>query len=239
MHLLSLTLSRASAVNGTALGSFSGTRAQEIVLALGTRLQLLRPDTRTGKLVTVCEQNVFATVRSVAAFRLVGGSKDYLVVGSDAGGIVILEFDTSIQLFTQVHWHAFGRTGARRVVPGQYIAVDPKGRAVMLAATEKAKLVYVLNRDSQAKLTISSPLEAQRAHAIITTICSLDVGYENAVFAALEVDYEDADRDPTGEAFDQTPKVSDSSAEHGLERDENLTLRVWPSYLSTTRWTLV
>ena len=29
----------------------------------------------------------------------------------------------------------------------------------MLAATEKQKLVYILNRDAQAKITISSPLE--------------------------------------------------------------------------------
>lgn len=235
MHLLSLTLSKASAINGTALGFFTGKRSQEIVLALGTRLQLVRPDTETGKLVTVCEQNVFATVRSVASFRFVGGNKDYLVVGSDAGGIVILEFDTARSLFVQVHWHAFGRTGARRVVPGQYVAVDPKGRAVMLAAAEKSKLVYVLNRDSQAKLTISSPLEAQRAHAIITTICALDVGYENAIFAALEVDYEDADRDPTGEAFDQTPQVCHAFAwarpEHRVLM--SFTLSSW----STMRWT--
>ena len=33
-------------------------------------------------------------------------------------------------------------------MPGQYLAIDPKGRAVMIGAVEKQKLVYILNRDS-------------------------------------------------------------------------------------------
>ena len=37
----------------------------------------------------------------------------------------------------------------RRIVPGQYLAIDPKGRAVMIGAIEKQKLVYILNRDAQ------------------------------------------------------------------------------------------
>lgn len=32
------------------------------------------------------------------------------------------------------------------MVPGQYLATDPKGRAVMIGAMEKSKLVYILNR---------------------------------------------------------------------------------------------
>ena len=35
----------------------------------------------------------------------------------------------------------------------------------------------------------------------------MDVGFENPLFAALEVDYSDADVDPTGEAFDAAEKV--------------------------------
>ena len=54
----------------------------------------------------------------------------------------------------------------RRIVPGQFLAYDPKGRAVMIAACEKQKLVYILNRDGQARLTISSPLEAHKSNTI-------------------------------------------------------------------------
>lgn len=101
----------------------------------------------------------------------------------------------------------FGKSGVRRVVPGQYLAVDPKGRACLIASVEKNKLVYVLNRNSQAELTISSPLEAHKPQTLVFAMISLDVGYENPVFAALEVDYSEADQDPTGLAYEEIEKV--------------------------------
>ena len=67
--------------------------------------------------------------------------------------------------------------------------------------------VYILNRDAAANLTISSPLEAHKPHSIIHSIVGVDVGFENPLFAALEVDYSDADADPTGEAFENAEKV--------------------------------
>ena len=50
--------------------------------------------------------------------------------------------------------------------------------------------MYILNRDSQARLTISSPLEAHKANTITFHTVGVDVGFENPVFACLEVDYE-------------------------------------------------
>jgi splicing factor 3B subunit 3 len=129
-------------------------------------------------------------------------------VGSDSGRIVILEYDPRVNNFVKLHQETFGKSGARRVVPGQFLATDPKGRSCMIAAVEKAKLVYVLNRDANANLTISSPLEAHKSNAIIHHIVGLDVGFENPTFAALEVDYTEADQDPTGKAFNKTEKVS-------------------------------
>ena len=74
--------------------------------------------------------------------------KDFLVIGSDSGRIVILEFDREHNRFIKLHQETFGKTGARRIVPGEYLAVDPKGRAIMIGAIEKQKFVYILNRDS-------------------------------------------------------------------------------------------
>lgn len=127
---------------------------------------------------------------------------DYVVVGSDSGRIVILEYNPVKNTFDKVHQETYGKTGCRRIVPGQYLATDPKGRAVMIGAVEKQKLVYILNRDSAAKLTISSPLEAHKSHTLIHHIVGLDVGFENPVFAALEIDYSDIDTDPTNEALE-------------------------------------
>lgn len=62
-------------------------------------------------------------------------------------------------------------------------------------------------QDAAANLTISSPLEAHKPRAIIHSIVGVDVGFENPMFAALEVDYTEADQDPTGAAFDAAEKV--------------------------------
>lgn len=227
MHLYNLTLVSPSNITAAVVGQFSGTRQQEIVVCrAGTRLELIRPDTTLGRTRTVLEQNAFGTVRSLASFRLTGGTKDYLIVGSDSGRITIAEYDVRANAFAVVHQETFGRSGSRRIVPGQYLATDPKGRAVLIGAVEKAKLVYILNRDAAANLTISSPLEAHRPNAIIHAIVGVDVGYENPLFATLEVDYEEADRDPTGEAFDQTDKLL---TYYELDLGLNHVVRRWSS----------
>jgi splicing factor 3B subunit 3 len=73
---------------------------------------------------------------------------------------------------------------------------------------EKQKLVYILNRDIAARLTIGSPLEAHKSHTIVQYCTGVDVGFENPIFACLEVDYTEADQDPTGEAYRETEKVT-------------------------------
>ena len=64
--------------------------------------------------------------------------------------------------------------------------------------------VYILNRDASARLTISSPLEAHKSNTIVYHIVGVDVGFENPTFACLEIDYEESDSDPTGEAASNT-----------------------------------
>lgn len=86
------------------------------------------------------------------------------------------------------------------MIPGQFLAADPKGRACLIASVEKNKLVYVLNRNSQAELTISSPLEAHKPGVLVFSMVALDVGYANPVFAALETEYTEADQDSSGQA---------------------------------------
>ena len=76
------------------------------------------------------------------------------------------------------------------LVPGQYLAIDPKGRAFMISAVEKNKFVYILTRENE-RISISSPLEAPKSHTIVFDIVGLDAGYDNALFAAIEVDYGD------------------------------------------------
>lgn len=61
---------------------------------------------------------------------------------------------------------------------------------MLSGAVEKQKLVYILNRDAAARLTISSPLEAHKSHTLVYHVVGVDVGFENPMFACLEMDYE-------------------------------------------------
>eukprot|EP01101_Sappina_pedata_P009043 TRINITY_DN5147_c0_g1_i1.p1 TRINITY_DN5147_c0_g1~~TRINITY_DN5147_c0_g1_i1.p1 ORF type:complete len:1219 (+),score=480.96 TRINITY_DN5147_c0_g1_i1:47-3703(+) len=194
MHLYSLTLQQATAITQCAYGNFSAPGMHEIVVARGKVLELLRPD-ESFKIQSVYSTEIFGTVRSIHAFRLTGGNKDYLIVGSDSGRIVILDFNVAKNCFERVHCETFGKSGCRRIVPGQYLAVDPKGISFRIGAIEKQKLVYILNRDAAAKLTISSPLEAHKAHTLIHSIVGVDVEFENPIFACLEIDYSKLDND--------------------------------------------
>ena len=75
MHLYNITLQHATAMPQAIVGNFSGARQQEIIVSHGTRLELLRPDPQTGKVATVIATDVFGSIRSLAVFRLTGGTK--------------------------------------------------------------------------------------------------------------------------------------------------------------------
>lgn len=162
-------------------------------MARGKVLELLRPNEQ-GKLVTVVSTDVFGCIRAIAPFRIMGAQTDYIIVGSDSGRIVLLQYDKERNAFKKVHQETYGKSGCRRLVPGQFVTVDPKGRACMIASVEKSKFVYILNRDNAANLTISSPLEAHKSNNICFSIVGLDCGFDNPIFAAIELDYSDADQ---------------------------------------------
>ncbi len=73
------------------------------MLAKGKIIELLRPDESTGSLQLVYRQETFGLIRSINAFRLIGMKKDFLVVGSDSGRIVILEYDLEKGQFIKIH----------------------------------------------------------------------------------------------------------------------------------------
>jgi len=82
-----------------------------IILYVGSILELIRPDEKTGSLHTVYQQEVFGLIRKIAPFRLTGLNIDYVVVGSDSGRITILEFKPEKEKFEVVHQETFGKTG--------------------------------------------------------------------------------------------------------------------------------
>ncbi len=73
----------------------------------------------------------------------------------------------------------------------------------MVGAVEKQKLCYIMNRDAEARLTISSPLEAHKANTYTFNTTGIDVGFENPLFACLEMDYEETDSSASAETPSQ------------------------------------
>ncbi|PIA27981.1 hypothetical protein AQUCO_07400081v1 [Aquilegia coerulea] len=133
-------------------GNFIGGKSQEIVVARGKFLYLLRPD-ENGKLQTILSVEV-------------------------SGRIVILEYNKEKMYLIK---------SIKRLLGSQ-------------------KLVYVLNRDSTARLTISSPLEAHKSHTIVYSIAGVDCGFDNPIFASIELDYLEADQDSTGQSANEAQK---------------------------------
>lgn len=78
MYLYNFILQRATGITHAVHGSFAGTKLQEILLAKGKGLELVRPDPNTGKVHTLLQTEVFGVVRSLMSFRLTGGSKGRL-----------------------------------------------------------------------------------------------------------------------------------------------------------------
>jgi splicing factor 3B subunit 3 len=204
MHLYSVTLQRAGAITQAIVGSFTGqlvsqgskSKMQEVLVSRGKILELYRFDPDTQQLTSIYAQEVFGVIRSIQPYRYSGGGKDYVIVGSDSGRIVILEWQAEKNKFVKIHMETFGKTGARRIVPGEYLAVEPRGRAVMIGAVEKQKFVYMLHMDNLNRLTISSPLEAHKSHTVLYSMVALDVGFDNPIFACIELDHGESDMQP-------------------------------------------
>ena len=137
--------------------------------------------------------------------------------------------------FKGIHMETFGKSGVRRVVPGEYLATDPKGRAIMVASTEKNKLVYILTRSGQTDIQISSPLEAHKPQTLVYCLIGLDVGYDNPVFAALELDYSKAESDSTGEEVKELEK---ELVYYELDLGLNHIVRKWSESVDRTSNTL-
>ena len=154
MYLYNLTLQKPTAIVHAIYGNFSAPKVQEIIVTRGHNLELLRPD-EVGHMHSVLSTEVFGSIRSISTFRLtgiklcfrclltyVGGSRDYIILGTDSGRIIIVEYNAQLNVFEKVHQETFGRSGCRRIIPGQYLAADPKGRAVMIGVYCITKCVY-------------------------------------------------------------------------------------------------
>jgi len=235
MSLYALTVKQPSATQDAISGDFLGNGKQQILTANGSRLAILEVSRRQKGFQELYSQDVFGIVRRIAKFRIAGGTKDHIVITTDSGRLVTYEYLSEEKTFKTVHFETYGKSGIRRVVPGEYLAADPKGRAIMLASTEKNKLVYILTRSGQTDIAISSPLEAHKPQTLVFCLIGLDVGYDNPMFATLEVDFSASESDPSGEAYNE---INKELVYYELDLGLNHIVRKWSEPVDRTAHTL-
>jgi hypothetical protein len=99
-----------------------------------------------------------------------GVRADYVVVGSDTGRLVILEYRPAKNEFHKVHEETFGKSGMRRIVPGQMLAADPKGRAIMVGMWPHAQTDKERERDVARPTHIHMHMHIHMHTCIHTTL---------------------------------------------------------------------
>ena len=57
-----------------------------------------------------------------------------------------------------------------------------------------------------AKLNILSPLEAHKSNTIIFSMCGVDVGFDNPMYACLEIDSQDVERELNEDNVNADPR---------------------------------
>ena len=63
-------------------------------------------------------------------------------MNSDSGCVFVFECFSTSKAFQPIHCGVLGKTGIGRIVPDEVLAVDPQGRALMIAAAEKQKIGF-------------------------------------------------------------------------------------------------
>lgn len=191
LYLYNLTLRLPSSSFHSIAGQFSGNKkAQELVLSTTTGIEIYRPNNETGKFQKAQSQKAFANLEALEKIRMAGTEKDLLVITSDSGNLTIAELDLNTWRFVPLLQEPHSKSSLRRITPGQYLSVDPNNRAVMIAALEKTKLVYKVEMENtEGKLELASPLEVTSNNFLTLALCALDTGYENPIWAAIEVDH--------------------------------------------------
>lgn len=191
LWLYHLTLRSPSHSLLSVVGNFSGSKKfQELVVATNTTIEVYRPNTDSGKLDKLQCQQTFALIQKIDKIRLSGTNRDLLVVTADSGALSVLQLDTEAMKFYPIVQEPHSKSALRRLTPGEYLCVEPRGRAILVGAIERDALVYKVEMvDSKESLALLSPLSITTKSHLTLCMCALDNSYENPMWAAIEIDY--------------------------------------------------
>ena len=214
MYLGNVTINPSTTVSQSIIGNFISSNRLDLIIVKGSsKLELIHIEDSTPiKYDTLISLETFSHIRKIAPMKDTYTKKDNLVVLSDSGKIVIFEIDIDKKKFVRINQEIYGKSGCRRITPGEYLAIDNKSRAIMIGGIEKEKFVYIFkeinnnlilndnleenknvninnNDNDYNRKIISSPLEVFTSQHICYDLISLEVGYANPIFVSIEVKY--------------------------------------------------
>ncbi|KAI3638541.1 hypothetical protein MIR68_003039 [Amoeboaphelidium protococcarum] len=209
-------------------------KLQLLVVYASNVMALYQLDAETAQLELVSrqQQHCFGTVKCIQVLKFPTSStndnssgmdaektvdissqrdQDYVVLLSEAGSLVILQYNEQTGEFLVVRNESYGKVGINRGIPSEYLAVDPHGRCCLISALEYQKFAFILSLQQQTHMNdgdqeqqmesirsevyLSSPLSCHRRGVVVFDLCALHVGYENPVFASIEYNQPESGRD--------------------------------------------
>jgi splicing factor 3B subunit 3 len=221
MYLGNVTIKQSTTVSQSIVGNFTSPNKTDLIIVKGiSRLELIRIErsisssfsssTTPLQYQTLISLETFCHIRKISPIKDNYSKKDNIVILSDSGKLIIFEVDINKKKFIRINQEIYGKTGCRRLTPGEYLAIDNKSRAIMIGGIEKEKFAYIFkeidnnlvinanfeenkninsNNINNNRKIISSPLEVFTPQHICYDIIALDVGYTNPIFVSLEVKY--------------------------------------------------
>ncbi|RCK55485.1 Pre-mRNA-splicing factor RSE1 [Candida viswanathii] len=186
LYLYNLTLKPGSHYAQSIVGQFYNTpegkkKSQQLVLVSPATLQLFEIHPESGKLQLKASQKLLGTVNKAEKITIEEGH-DSLVVSSDSGNLSILEYSTKDEKFVSNVQEPMTKNGWSKTYVGEYLAVDPENRCVLVSAMERNKLIYKIESKE-----LSSPLESSIKGLLTLDIVLLNTDHGNPLFGALEI----------------------------------------------------
>lgn len=187
LYLYNLTLKPGSYYTQSIVGQFYSStnedkkKSQQLILVSPTILQLYEIHPETGKLQLKVSQNLLGTINKVEKITI-EENHDSLVVTSDSGNISILEYSTKDEKFISKEEEPMTKNGWNKSNVGEYLAVDPESRCILVSALERNKLMYKIESKE-----LSSPLESNNRGYLTLDTVALNTDHGNPLFAALEI----------------------------------------------------
>ena len=93
-----LTLHSSSFISHSLTGSFTAKNSKEIIVVRGKLLELYIPN-EEGTLLCKCQHTIFGTIRSIALLQTPNSDVDNLIIASDSGILVMIQYSEEINNF--------------------------------------------------------------------------------------------------------------------------------------------